>query len=188
MADTATLDERLTAVERAVTGTEQDLTGLAETADLAERVDEIETRLDEIEGQLAEIEASAQAVRGYVGNVRSVNQEVEQRADLALTKVERLEQRFDEQQPTHHRTNQTGSEPGSHPRARTETGQDHPGYAVSGDDEPRWTAGAEPQRDNAAGQSRERQSPTRRRSGDGNERSETDDDGGGWLAGLTGSL
>ena len=40
--------------------------------------------------------SATQALRGYVGSIRAVNEDVEQRADAALATVERLESRLDE--------------------------------------------------------------------------------------------
>jgi len=187
MADTETIDERLRAVERALTGTDQDLAGLSEAAALATRVDDLEARLDDIETQLADLEASTQAVRGYVGNVRSVNRDVEQRADVALAKAERLEARLDDE-PVR------GREP---ERGRTGTSDDGPASDQHGDERPvenagergetpRWTAGAtDPEQRDSGGRQRPR---TRSRASDHVDEDESETDDGGFLAGLTGSL
>jgi hypothetical protein len=79
-----TLEERLAAVERALTDGEHDCEALAEGAATADRVSDLETDFEELTDRVAELEAATQALRGYVGNVRSVNEEVEQRADRAL--------------------------------------------------------------------------------------------------------
>lgn len=84
------LEERVAALERAITDDEGDPTALAEAAVTAERLDETEATLEDLEDRVAELEAATQALRGYVGNVRSVNREVEERADLALSRVEAL--------------------------------------------------------------------------------------------------
>jgi len=102
-----TLEERLAAVERAVTDGEHDCSALAEGAAAADRVADLETELAELTDRVAELEAATQALRGYVGNVRSVNSEVEQRADLALSKAEAARRAVD----------RTGS-----PAAETDTG------------------------------------------------------------------
>jgi len=85
------LEERVDALERAVTDGDADLSSLAETAAAVERVATVEERLDELQDRLAELEAATQALRGYVGNIRSVNRDVEKRADAALSKAESLE-------------------------------------------------------------------------------------------------
>jgi len=89
------LERRLRAVERALTGDDHDLDALARSGDFARRLDEVEDRLDDMEEQIDELDAATQAVRGYVGNVRSVNEDVAQRADAALAAVDRLEDRLD---------------------------------------------------------------------------------------------
>jgi hypothetical protein len=45
---------------------------------------------------VSELEAATQALRGYVGNVRAVNRDIEQRADTALAKAESVESALDE--------------------------------------------------------------------------------------------
>ncbi|MFB6087468.1 MAG: hypothetical protein ABEJ85_03015 [Haloarculaceae archaeon] len=84
------LEARLAAVERALTDGDTDL-ATAESVDLAADVERLEERLDAIEGRLDDLDAAVQAVRGYAGNVRAVNREVERRASAALAKVETLE-------------------------------------------------------------------------------------------------
>ena len=86
-----TLERRIEALERAVTDDEHDLSALATEGETAERLDALDSRLESIEDRVAELEAATQAVRGYVGNVRSVNRDIEQRADAALARVESLE-------------------------------------------------------------------------------------------------
>lgn len=86
-----TLERRIEALERAITEGEHDLAALTEEADALERLDELDSTVDQLEETVTELEAATQALRGYVGNVRSVNRDVEQRADTALAKVEKLE-------------------------------------------------------------------------------------------------
>jgi uncharacterized coiled-coil protein SlyX len=74
--DRDSLHRRLEAVERALSEEEP-----------LERAD----RLDELEARVAELEAAVQALRGYVGSVRAVNEDVEGRADRALRKAAALE-------------------------------------------------------------------------------------------------
>lgn len=83
-----TFEDRLAAVERALTDGDHDCSALAEGAATAERVAALEADVEELADRVAELEAATQALRGYVGNVRSVNEEVEQRADTALAKAE----------------------------------------------------------------------------------------------------
>ena len=74
--DRESLTRRLEALERAVSEEEP-----------LERAD----RLDELESRVAELEAAVQALRGYAGSVRAVNEEIELRADRALRKAEAVE-------------------------------------------------------------------------------------------------
>jgi hypothetical protein len=94
------LDARLDAVERALTDDETDLTDVREAAALAATVEDLEARVDDLEETVAELDAGLQAVRGYAGNVRAVNREVERRASAALAKVETLESSLDERAHT----------------------------------------------------------------------------------------
>lgn len=100
----ATLEDRLAALERAVTDTDHDCSALAEGAATADRVSDIEAELGELADRVAELEAATQALRGYVGNVRSVNADVEQRADLALSKAQAAHRVIDQ-----HCSDETGS-------------------------------------------------------------------------------
>lgn len=84
-----TLEDRLAAVERALTDTDCDLAALASEGEIADRVQTMESEMDDIAERVAELEAATQAIRGYVGNVRAVNEEVRERADLALETAER---------------------------------------------------------------------------------------------------
>lgn len=84
------LAERLAAVERAITD-EGPVADLSTAAERDRRVEDVTKRVEEIEARLDELEAATQALRGYVGSVRAVNEEVEQRADLALAIAERTE-------------------------------------------------------------------------------------------------
>lgn len=85
------LRERVDALERAVTDTDCEFTALTADAEAVKRLEAVETRLDDLEDSVAELEAATQALRGYVGNIRSVNRDVEQRADTALSKAEAVE-------------------------------------------------------------------------------------------------
>jgi len=89
------LADRLDAVERALTDGDADLTEVRERAALSGDVDRLETRVEELEAQVEQLEAALEAVRGYAGNVRAVNREVERRASAALAKAEALETAVD---------------------------------------------------------------------------------------------
>jgi uncharacterized protein YoxC len=81
------VEERLRAVERALTGTDDAVVDLGDEATASAERDELSARIDDIEARVEELEAATQAIRGYVGSIRSVNQAVERRADLALAKA-----------------------------------------------------------------------------------------------------
>lgn len=85
------LEARIEALERAVTDGDRDLSELAAEGETRERLAALEDELDDLADRVAELEAATQALRGYVGNVRAVNTEIEQRADAALAKAESLE-------------------------------------------------------------------------------------------------
>lgn len=91
MSTSEALDERLRAVERALTDADRELPDLRNSAELTGRTEELAERVDALEARIDELDAAVQAVRGYVGNVRAVNEAVEQRADAALAKAEALE-------------------------------------------------------------------------------------------------
>lgn len=93
------LEKRLTAVERALTDGDHDLEALATDAAVGDRVGTVESDVETLRERVAELEAATQALRGYVGNVRAVNEEVRERADLALETAE------------HAQAGTTGSEP-----------------------------------------------------------------------------
>lgn len=71
------LEGRLTAVERALTDGETNLDGLDDAAGLGAQVDDIEDRLASVESRLDTLDGATQALRGYVGAVRAVNDDVE---------------------------------------------------------------------------------------------------------------
>jgi hypothetical protein len=81
------VEERLRAVERALTGTDGAVADLDDAANASAEREELEARLDDLEARVEELEAATQAIRGYVGSIRSVNQAVERRADLALARA-----------------------------------------------------------------------------------------------------
>ncbi|RXK48479.1 DUF7310 family coiled-coil domain-containing protein [Halorientalis pallida] len=85
------VEARLEAVERALADGDADLTGIGEAAERERKLEELRARVDDLESQVTDLSASVQAVRGYVGNVRTVNRDVERRADAALARVEELD-------------------------------------------------------------------------------------------------
>ena len=89
------LAERLDAVERALTDDGTDLTDVRDAAALASDLERLEARVDDLEAIVDELEAAVEAVRGYAGNVRAVNRDVERRASAALAKAEALESAVD---------------------------------------------------------------------------------------------
>ncbi|WP_440766810.1 DUF7310 family coiled-coil domain-containing protein [Natronorubrum sp. DTA7] len=96
MSDIERIDQRLSAVERAVVDGDVELDRLDDLAAVIEDVERLETRLEEHERRLAELEGSVDAVTGLVGNVETVNEGVERQADAAIAAVDRLEYRIDE--------------------------------------------------------------------------------------------
>ncbi|WP_424000026.1 DUF7310 family coiled-coil domain-containing protein [Haloarcula salina] len=96
MTDVETLAERLRAVERAVTDGETAFPEVTDLGEYEERADALEDQVDDLADRTADLEAATQALRGYVGNVRAVNEDVESRANAALAAVDRLEARLDE--------------------------------------------------------------------------------------------
>ncbi|WP_256392565.1 DUF7310 family coiled-coil domain-containing protein [Natronoarchaeum rubrum] len=89
MTDTDAVEERLRAVERAVADGDTDIDG----APLGDPTGELASRIDELESTTTELESGLQAVRGYVGQVKSVDDEIEQRADAAAAAVDDVEER-----------------------------------------------------------------------------------------------
>lgn len=123
MSDTEALDDRLRAVERALTGDDTNLQNLENAAELRSNVQELENRLDALETKVDDIDAATQALRGYVGNVRSVNKSVERRADAALAAVDALEgdppNDLPDRHPPEHEPSTDDSDPGLLARVRT---------------------------------------------------------------------
>lgn len=104
-----TLEDRLAALERALTDENHDLGALAADGEVANRIQTAESDIEDLTERVAELEAATQALRGYVGNVRAVNEEVRERADLALETAERVEAASTETEP--HEPKQTDLEP-----------------------------------------------------------------------------
>ena len=149
MTDIETLAERLRTVERAVTDGTTEFPEVTELAELESRIDTVEQRIDDIDERTAELEAATQALRGYVGNVRAVNEDVEQRADAALAATDRLEVRLDEELPSPSASDPPATGTDKH---RMETAQAPPRSSDSGHVNTNATAGlaAEEQTDFSA--------------------------------------
>ncbi|AHF98842.1 hypothetical protein HALLA_08170 [Halostagnicola larsenii XH-48] len=95
MSDFERLERRLAAVERALTDSDRPVSDVPEQAAIADDIDRLDERIDDLVARVADLEGSTQALRGYVGNVRSVNEAVERRADAAVATVDRLERRIE---------------------------------------------------------------------------------------------
>ncbi len=85
------LETRIDALERAITDGDGDFAEIRVAAETGAQLDRLETDLEELQDRVCELEAATQALRGYVGNVRAVNEDVESRADAALAKAETIE-------------------------------------------------------------------------------------------------
>jgi chromosome segregation ATPase len=91
--DEQTVERRLAAVERAVDlGSQSESDHLTKTDASQESLKE---QVTELERRVEELEAAVQAVRGFLGGIDAVNEEVESRANTAVATVERLERRLD---------------------------------------------------------------------------------------------
>ena len=121
MASRHTFEERLAAVERAVTDEDVPVASVDDAAALTTRLDAVESRLETLEARIDETDAAVAAVRGYVGEVRHVNDEVERRANAAVAAVDRLDAASGGPPPI--ATAQTGgsSGPASAPSGKTPT-------------------------------------------------------------------
>lgn len=84
------LHERVAALERAVTDGHAD-DGLPDAGRMATRVDDIEATVEELDDRMAELDAAVQALRGFAGGVRAVDEEIERRANAAISRIDRLE-------------------------------------------------------------------------------------------------
>lgn len=104
------LAERVEALERTVADGDFDHEQLPH-GEVQDRLSTIESQLETIESRLEDLEAGTQALRGYVGNVRAVNDDVEQRAETALAKVEALESSLSTEQSGGQLSDQTGETP-----------------------------------------------------------------------------
>ncbi|MGA9401309.1 DUF7310 family coiled-coil domain-containing protein [Haladaptatus sp.] len=125
MPDLETLSERVSTLERTVTDGE--MPELQDDVELRRMTTELTARLDELEAKQDELEAAILALRGYVGDVRAVNADVERRADAALATAEDCQDRLETHEscnsrPSHTDFNRTPPEQGSDtdPQSRSE--------------------------------------------------------------------
>ena len=141
------LRERVEALERAVTDGEHDLSAVADEAAALDRLETLESDVADLADRIEELEAATQALRGYVGNVRSVNRDVERRADAALAKAEQLEGVIGERDDGYDRASEQGSVPSevTIPDETNETGSDHGDQRTRDSREPfdRWNGDGE---------------------------------------------
>ncbi|MFB6133040.1 MAG: hypothetical protein ABEJ44_06520 [Halanaeroarchaeum sp.] len=122
-----TVDERLEAVERALTDEDLSVAAATDEAARESRLRDVETRLDVVEASLDDVEAAVAALRGYVGEIRHVNEEVERTATAAVAAVERLDAASGAPPPI------AGVEPPSY--ADSETAESEPPEVRSADTE-----------------------------------------------------
>lgn len=123
------LDDRLDAVERALTDSDRTPESLPEAADLADRLDDLVARVADLESRADDQEAALRAVRGYVGNVRHVNREVERTAEAALAKARALDAPDADEDPlagieTADAAGATEQEASVHPKEATDADDD----------------------------------------------------------------
>ncbi|WP_435179681.1 DUF7310 family coiled-coil domain-containing protein [Halorussus sp. AFM4] len=186
-ADTERLDRRLRAVERALTDDDRPLADLRDAAELARDLERLAERVDDAAERLDDLDAATQALRGYVGSVRAVDESVERRADAALATAEAVETRLAEVEA---RVNDG-------PRSTESTGTEPtPGVsdsgAVSGSDpdaEPTVRVRRRPPSDRPCGcESRESASRARPDTGVGADGAESDPEDAGLLARVAASL
>ena len=85
------LRSRLAALERTITDEDVSLPDLEDEATVQNRLDTMESELEALTDRVTELEAATRALRGYASGIDAVNEDVERRADLALSKVEALE-------------------------------------------------------------------------------------------------
>ena len=122
------LVSRLEAVERTLTGTDADVSALEDAAAIEARISDLESTVETIADRLDEVDAATQAMRGYVGGVRTVNEDVERRANAALAKAESLEEALVDESATKLGSEQvasTDSSPPTYSDAATGSHTDH---------------------------------------------------------------
>lgn len=99
--DDSELLARLEAVERALTGGDTPVVELDGAAELDARLAAVEERVETLAERADELDAATQALRGYAGGLRAVDEDIERRADAALAKAESLEREFASERQLH---------------------------------------------------------------------------------------
>lgn len=133
-----TIEERLSALERALTDGDHDLSALAADGETAARVATLEEQVETLGDRVDELDAATQALRGYVGNVRSVNEDVRTRADRALEVAEEAADR--EQSRGQRETSRngdsggTGGQRGAPAETDPTPSEEEPTLELAGDD------------------------------------------------------
>ncbi|WP_435551587.1 DUF7310 family coiled-coil domain-containing protein [Natrinema sp. CGMCC1.2065] len=117
MSDIERIEQRLSALERAVVDGDSEVPALEDRASLAADLETAVERLEAHDRRLADLEGRVDAVEGAVGGVESVDDAVERQANAAVAAVDRLEFRIDGLERAlegHHDRNgsRSGSEPG----------------------------------------------------------------------------
>jgi hypothetical protein len=148
-----TIEDRLAAVERALTDGDHDLDALAADAETAARVDRLEDDIAMLRERVDELDAATQALRGYVGNVRAVNEDVRERADLALELAERGGRSHAADEPTVGSAPEepTETQSDSQSRSDSQTQTDEPKLELPTDDPERHSPGNDTERGRATG-------------------------------------
>lgn len=130
MTDIERLAQRVDTIERAVGDGTHEFPAIEEVSQLTDRIETIETRLDRLEEQTTELDGATQALRGYVGNIRSVNERVEQRADAAIAATDRLERELDRE--SNHASHELSTAPTTGPAGPNSTQRATDGKSTDG--------------------------------------------------------
>jgi outer membrane murein-binding lipoprotein Lpp len=142
--DDERIAERLAAVECAVSNgaSAPDLVAAAEAVDTASDRDE---RIDDLAERVADLEAATQALRGYVGAVRSDDGDLADRVDRTTSAVSDLEARVEALEAAGGRPESVGdaSAPRAPEEARTDNEVDRPGRSPTDTADPDWLARAD---------------------------------------------
>ena len=88
------VEQRLAAVERTVVDGDHDWDKLSDAAAVVGRLEDLESQIEDLEQRIAVLEGRSESFESYIGNVDTVNENVEQRADTAIASVDRLERQL----------------------------------------------------------------------------------------------